>query len=66
MIPHQPQAWSGRQETDVNRQRRPVREEVIIAGGRADIAAGRGIDGTVLNAWLDLLDENPDAPVPTF
>lgn len=40
------------------------REAALIAEGRAAIAAGRFIADEDLDAWLDELDRNPDAPIP--
>ena len=40
------------------------REAALIAEGQAAIAAGRYIADEDLDAWLDELDRNPDAPIP--
>lgn len=51
-----------RPETDAERI---GREEAIIAKAEADIDAGLGIGDDDLEAWLDDLDNNPDAPPPS-
>ena len=43
---------------------RLLREAALIAEGQAAIAAGRFIADEDLDAWLDELDRNPDAPIP--
>jgi len=52
-------------ETEAERQGRIAREEVVIAKARADIAAGRGIEDEDLEAWLDSLEQDPNAPLPS-
>jgi len=39
-------------------------EAAVIAQAEAEIAAGLVIDGDDLDAWLDQLDIDPDAPMP--
>lgn len=36
----------------------------MIAQAEAQIDAGLGIDDDQLEAWLDALDQNSDAPLP--
>jgi predicted transcriptional regulator len=40
-------------------------EELEISRGLAEIKAGQCIDDDQLEAWLDQLETNPDAPMPT-
>ncbi len=40
-------------------------EAAIVAKAEADIAAGLGIGDEDIEAWLDLLDTDSDAPLPT-
>jgi len=44
---------------------RVLREADAVAEGRAEIAAGQGIDDDALEAWLDALDQDESAPLPT-
>lgn len=41
------------------------REEVTIAKAEADIDAGLGIEDADVEAWLDALDGDPNAPIPS-
>jgi hypothetical protein len=52
-------------ETEADRQARIQREEEIIARAEADIDAGLGIEDDDLEAWLDDLDHDPNAPLPS-
>ncbi len=52
-------------ETAAERAARIRREAEVIAQAHADIDAGRGVDDDVLGAWLDELEANPDAPIPS-
>ena len=54
-----------RSETDAERKGRIEREEAIIAKAEADIDAGLGIEDGEAEAWLDLLDHDPNAPLPS-
>lgn len=54
-----------RPETPAEREERVRQEAAIIAAARADVAAGNGIEDNALEAWLDNLDQNEDAPIPT-
>lgn len=54
-----------RPETPAEREERVRQEAAIIAAARADVAAGNGIEDNALEAWLDSLDQNEDAPIPT-
>jgi len=48
----------------INDSERIQREAALIAEGQAAIAAGRYIADEDLDAWLDELDRDPDAPIP--
>jgi len=62
----QNQALSQRHpETDNERLSRIQHEEAIIAKAEADIDAGLGIDDDDLERWLDALDLDENAPLPT-
>jgi hypothetical protein len=52
-------------ETAESKVERVKREAEIIAQAHADIDAGLGIGDDELEAWLDELDVNPDAPLPS-
>ena len=52
-------------ETDAERRGRIDREDAIIAKAEADIDAGLGIEDEKVEAWLGLLDHDPDAPLPS-
>lgn len=54
-----------RPETAGERIARMAREEAIIAKAEADIDAGLGIEDDDVEAWLDLLDQDPEAPLPS-
>ena len=54
-----------RSETEAERHERVECERAIIAKAEADIDAGLGIDDDDLEKWLDALDHNPDAPLPS-
>lgn len=43
---------------------RVTREWTQLEHGRAQIEQGLGISETDLEAWLDRLDQDPDAPLP--
>jgi hypothetical protein len=47
------------------RAERLQREAAIIARAHADIDAGLGIEDDDLEAWLDRLDQDENAPLPT-
>lgn len=51
-------------ETPAEQATRVGREAAAIAQGHAEIDAGRGIEAAALEAWLDALDRDPDAPLP--
>ncbi len=51
-------------ETDAERDDRITREAHILARAEADIDAGRGIEDDDLEAWLDTLDHDANAPQP--
>jgi hypothetical protein len=53
-------------ETPEEQEARVSREALIIARGRADIDAGLGIELDALEAWLERveIDENAPMPVP--
>jgi hypothetical protein len=52
-------------ETDAERRARIAREAAVIAQAEADLDAGRGLDDEALEAWLDRLDVDPNAKLPT-
>jgi hypothetical protein len=52
-------------ETASERAARIRHEAGVIAQAHADIDAGRGIDEDVLESWLEELETNPDAPIPS-
>ena len=52
-------------EPDDDRQARITRERTVITQAEADIEAAQGIHDDDLEAWLDELDRNPDAPLPS-
>lgn len=52
-------------ETPAERAQRVQWEAREIERARQEIAAGQGIDDDVLEAWLDELDCDPNAPIPT-
>jgi len=54
-----------RQETEEQRRARVAREAELIAEARAELDAGLGIEDDQLEAWLDQLEHDPDAPLPT-
>ena len=51
-------------ETTAERERRIRLEAALIARARLEIQAGQGIDDDALDAWLDRLDHDENAPVP--
>jgi hypothetical protein len=54
-----------RRETPAEREARIQREREIIAAGHAQIESGNCIDDDdALEAWLDELDRDEDAPPP--
>jgi hypothetical protein len=54
-----------RTEIFAERTARVQRAAVVIHQARAQIEAGEGTDGDTLEAWLDSLDHDPSAPLPT-
>jgi predicted transcriptional regulator len=56
---------SGGTETEEARAARIRREAALIAQAHADIDAGLGIEEEELEAWLDQLEIDEDAPLPT-
>ena len=54
-----------RPETAAEQRGRVEREEAIIAKAEADIHAGLGIEADEVEAWLNTLDHDPDAPLPS-
>jgi predicted transcriptional regulator len=52
-------------ETEAVGQARVEREEAIIAKAEADIDDGLGIDDDEVEAWLDSLDRNSEAALPS-
>lgn len=57
-----PSHWA---ETGLEHQERIERERVMIDQAEADINAGLGIDDDDLERWLDDLDRDGDALLPT-
>jgi hypothetical protein len=51
-------------ETSVERAERLRREAAVIARGHADIEAGFGVEDDDLEAWLDRLELDENAPPP--
>jgi hypothetical protein len=51
-------------ETQAEREDRIRQEAATIDRARAEIAAGHGLDDAALEAWLDALEHDPQAPVP--
>jgi hypothetical protein len=51
-------------ETEAEREARIRYERALIEKGEAEIEAGLGLDWEVVEAWLDELERNPDAPLP--
>ncbi len=52
-------------EIDADQLARMAREEAIIMKAEADIDAGLGIEDDEVEAWLDALDNDPDASLPS-
>jgi hypothetical protein len=52
-------------ETASERTARIRREAEVIANAHADIDAGLGIEDDAMEAWLEELDANPYAPLPS-
>jgi predicted transcriptional regulator len=52
------------QETPAERDERVRMINARIAAGQAEIDAGLGLDWDDVEAWLNLLDTDPDAPMP--
>ena len=52
-------------ESSAERAVRVQREAAVIQQARSQIEAGEGIDDDKLEAWLDSLDHDPSAPLPT-
>jgi predicted transcriptional regulator len=52
------------EETDAEREARIRYERALIEKGEAEIEAGLGLDWDLVEAWLDELEQNPDAPLP--
>lgn len=55
----------GRPETPVERERRIQQEAVVIEQARAESRAGQGVTLEVAQVWLDELDRDENAPIPT-
>jgi len=53
-----------RSESVAARTRRLAHERTLIAEARAELDAGQGVSGEVLEAWLDKLDGEEDLPIP--
>lgn len=53
-----------RTESAAARTKRLVHESALIAEARAELDAGQGISGEVLEAWLDKFDGEKDLPIP--
>lgn len=51
-------------ETEAERQRRFAWEAARIAEADADIAAGRLVDETDVDAWIDSIGTDHELPVP--
>jgi hypothetical protein len=51
-------------ETAEARDLRVAREAALLAEGRGELDAGKGIEIAVLEAWLDRLDVDENAPLP--
>ncbi len=51
-------------EAESIRRARTLREEAIIAKAEADIDAGLGIEDDEVEAWLNALENDPDARLP--
>ena len=52
-------------ETEAEREARIRYERAVIARAEADIDAGLGIEEDDMEAWLEELERNPDAPLPS-
>lgn len=53
-----------RDETGEQRRARVAHEAELIAQARAELEAGLGIEDDQLEAWLDQLEQDPEAPLP--
>lgn len=53
-----------RPETLAEQAARIRHEAAVIAKGHADITAGLGVEDDELEAWLDRLDHDENAPLP--
>ncbi len=63
---HQPSTDNDRAaEPLADKAARINREQAAIAAAHAAIDAGLGIEDATLEAWLDALDKNEFAPLPT-
>ena len=62
----QPTLTAQAEESPVERDARIRLEAAIIARGRAEIDAGLGIELDVLEAWLDRLEADENAPLPAL
>jgi predicted transcriptional regulator len=52
-------------ESQDQREARIRREAALIAQGEAELQAGLGVEFDAVEAWLDQLESDPDAPIPT-
>ncbi len=53
-----------RVETNANRRRRIAQETVLIAQADASVAAGRLVDESAVDAWIDSIGTGHELPVP--
>jgi predicted transcriptional regulator len=53
-----------RPESEAERQRRLIWEAKMIAKADADIAAGRLIDETDIDTWIDSVGSDQELPAP--
>jgi hypothetical protein len=51
-------------ETEADRERRIAWEAVMIAQADASIAAGRVVDESAVDAWIDSIGTDHELPVP--
>lgn len=65
MPDHQPHpAAPAGLETPDQAAARIAREREVIERAETEVAAGRVVEWSVVSAWLDELDRNPNAPPP--
>ena len=50
-------------KSNTEQETRIRREAAVIRDARAEIPAGKGIDDDALEAWLDQLDQDRNAPL---